>query len=70
MVSGKWFLGSGFWEVVSGKFLGTGFWGLVSGNPRHPKGSEALSKTKTGPKEVKPSQHIVLILLPSEDAVQ
>ena len=28
----KWFLGSGFWEVVSGKwFLGSGFWEVVSG---------------------------------------
>ena len=30
--SGKWFLGSGFWQVVSGKwFLGSGFWEVVSG---------------------------------------
>ena len=33
MVSGSdWFLGSGFWEVVSGEwFLGSGFWGGVCG---------------------------------------
>ena len=41
MVSGEWFLGSGFWEGVSGKgfleavsgewFLTSGFWGVVSG---------------------------------------
>ena len=68
VVSGEWFLGSGFWGVVFGKWLlGSGFWGVVFGKWLLGSGfgewflgsvflgsGEGLSPTQRRPKEARP----------------